>query len=69
MSLVSNLPPLTWLLVVCAVAFLAAFVTGIVQSIPACASSLWLNLHRLAAAAVTVGCAAAARLIVIGGRT
>ena len=56
-------------IIVFAVAFLAAFATGVVQSIPASASSLWLNLHRFAAATATIACAVAARLIVLALRT
>jgi hypothetical protein len=56
-------------IIVFAVAILAAFVTGAVQSIPACASSLWLNLHRIASAIAAIGCAVAARLIAIAVRT
>lgn len=55
-------------LVVFAVAYLAAFITGIVQSIPACESSLWLNLHRVAAATAAIACAVAARLIAMAVR-
>jgi hypothetical protein len=54
-------PALRTAIVVFAIAYLAAFVTGIVQSIPAAASSLWLNLHRVAAAAAAIACAVAAR--------
>ena len=51
------------------VAYLAAFVTGAVQSIPACASSLWLNLHRVAAGIAVLACAAAARFIATAVRS
>ncbi len=46
------------------IAFLAAFVSGIVESIPAQASGLWLNLHRIAAIVAAIACAAAWRLAV-----
>jgi hypothetical protein len=62
-------PALPVALVVFAVAYLAAFVTGAVQSIPACASSLWLNLHRIASAIAAIGCAVAAHLIAMAVRT
>ncbi|HTW44033.1 MAG TPA: hypothetical protein VMD58_00690 [Acidobacteriaceae bacterium] len=61
-------PALPAALVVFAVAYLAAFITGIVQSIPACESSLWLNLHRVAAATSAIACAVAARLIAMAVR-
>lgn len=48
-----------------ATAFLAAFVSGIVQSIPSQAGTLWLNLHRVAAIAATVACAGAWRLMTL----
>ena len=60
-------PVLPAALAVFAVAYLAAFVTGAVQSIPASASSLWLNLHRIAAAAA-IACAVAARFIAMAVR-
>lgn len=62
-------PALPAAIIVFAVAFLAAFVTGVVQSIPACASSLWLNLHRFASATAAIACAVAARLIAMAVRT
>ena len=62
-------PVLPAALAVFAVAYLAAFVTGAVQSIPASASSLWLNLHRIAAAAAAIACALAARFIAMAVRT
>jgi hypothetical protein len=49
--------------VVFALAFLSSFATGIVQSIPASASSVWLNLHRVAATVAAIACAVAARLM------
>jgi hypothetical protein len=42
--------------------FLAAFASGIVQSIPAQAGALWLNLHRASAIVATAACIAAWRL-------
>ena len=62
-------PVLPAAIVAFAVAYLAAFVTGAVQSIPACASSFWLNVHRVASAAAVIACAVAARLIAIAVRT
>jgi len=56
-------------ILVFAVAYVACFATGVVQSIPASASSLWLNLHRAAAAIATVGCAVAARFLVMAVRS
>jgi hypothetical protein len=61
-------PALPTAIIVFAVAFLAAFATGIVQSIPACTSSFWLNLHRIAAATAAIACAIAARFIVTAVR-
>lgn len=62
-------PALLAALSVFAVACLAAFGTGVVQSIPACASVLWLNLHRVAAAIAAVACFLAARLVSAAGHT
>jgi len=62
-------PALPAAIVIFAVAYLASFATGAVQSIPACASSLLLNLHRVAAAVATIACAVAARLIVLAIRS
>jgi len=56
-------PALPVALVVFAVAFLAAFATGIVQSVPSSAGLLWLNLHRVSAATAAVACAVAIRFI------
>lgn len=56
-------PVLPVAFVVFVVAYLAAFVTGLVQSIPAAASSLWLNLHRFSSAIAAIACAVAARLV------
>jgi len=50
------------------VACSATLASGIVQSIPAHASPLWLNLHRFASAVAAIACAVAWRLIVIGMR-
>jgi hypothetical protein len=61
-------PALPAAIIVFAIAFLAAFVTGVVQSIPACASSLWLNLHRVAAAIAAIACGVTARLIAMAVR-
>ena len=62
-------PVLRTAIVVFAIAYLAAFVSGAVQSIPACASSLWLNLHRVAAGTAAIACAVGARLIALPIRT
>jgi hypothetical protein len=62
-------PALPAAILVFAVAFLAAFATGVVQSIPASASSLWLNLHRFASATAAIACAVVARLIAMAFRT
>lgn len=62
-------PALPAAILVFAVAFLAAFATGVVQSIPASGSSLWINLHRIASATAAIACAVAARLIAISART
>ena len=51
-----------------AAAFLVSFATGVLESIPACAGTLWLNLHRVAAAVAAIACAVAARLIVLAAR-
>jgi hypothetical protein len=51
-----------------AAAFLVSFATGVLESIPACAGALWLNLHRVAAAVAIIACALAARLIVLAAR-
>lgn len=58
-------PALAATLAIFAIAFLAAFVSGIVQSIPAHVSSIWLNLHRIAAIAATIACAVAWRLTAV----
>jgi hypothetical protein len=60
-------PPVTAMMVVLGFAYLAAFVT--VQSIPACASSFWLNLHRVAAGISVIACAVAARCIAMAVRS
>lgn len=62
-------PALPAAIIVFSVAFLAAFATGAVETIPACASSLWLNLHRVAAGVAVIACAVAARFIAIGIRS
>lgn len=62
-------PVLTAMMVTFGFAYLAAFVTGAVQSIPACASSLWLNLHRVAAGIAAIACAVAACFIVMAVRS
>ena len=62
-------PILPAAIVVFAVAYLASFVTGGIQSIPACASSLWLNLHRVAAGIATIAFAVAARFIALAVRS
>ena len=59
-------PALRGATIIFAVAYLAAFASGVVQSIPAFASSLWLNLHRVAAVIATIACVAASRLIANG---
>jgi|HubBroStandDraft_1064217.scaffolds.fasta_scaffold55437_1 hypothetical protein len=56
-------PALPIAIAVFAVAFLAAFATGIVQSIPASAGLLWLNLHRFSSAIAAIACAVAARFV------
>jgi hypothetical protein len=56
-------PILSVALIVFSIAFLAAFSSGVVQSIPACASALWLNLHRISSAVAVLACATAARFI------
>jgi hypothetical protein len=58
-------PPILAAMAIFAAAFLAAFVTGIVQSIPTQAGPLWLNLHRAAAIVATLACAAAWRLMTL----
>ena len=62
-------PILAAMAVVFGIAYLAAFVTGAVQSIPVCASSLWLNVHRAAAGIAVIASAVAARLIVMAVRS
>ena len=61
-------PALLAAIAVFAAAFLVSFATGIVESIPACAGALWLNLHRVAAAVAAIACAIAARLIALAAR-
>jgi len=61
-------PALPVAIVVFAVAYIAAFVTGAIQSTPACASFFWLNLHRIASAIAATACAVAARLIATTAR-
>jgi len=61
-------PALPAVIVVFAVAYLASFATGAVESIPAAAGSLWLNLHRVAAAVAAIAFAIAARLIATSAR-
>jgi hypothetical protein len=55
-------------IVVFAAAFLLSFATGVMESIPACAGALWLNLHRVAAAVATIACAVAVRFIAVSAR-
>jgi len=62
-------PVLPATIVIFSVAYLAAFATGAVQSIPACASSLWLNLHRVTAGVAAIACAVAARFIALAARS
>ena len=59
------LPPAT---AVFAAAFLMSFATGVVESIPDCAGTLWLNLHRVAAAIAAVACAVAVGFIALAAR-
>lgn len=61
-------PVLPSAMIVFAIAYLMAFVTGVVQSIPACASALWLNLHRVATGIAVIACVVAARFIVLALR-
>ena len=61
-------PALPAAIAVFAAAFLVSFATGVLESIPACAGALWLNLHRVAAAVAAIACAVAARLIVLAAR-
>ena len=56
-------PAILATIVVFAGAFIGAFVTGVVQSIPAQAGALWLNLHRAAVIVATIAFAAASRAI------
>jgi hypothetical protein len=51
-----------------AAAILLACVTGVVHSLPSQAGPLWLNLHRVAAAASTIACGVGARLVVLSTR-
>jgi hypothetical protein len=62
-------PVLPAAIVAFACAYLAAFVTGVVKSVPACASFLWLNLHRVAAGIAVLACAVAARFIAMAVRS
>jgi hypothetical protein len=62
-------PVLPAAIVVFVLAYLASFVTGAIQSIPACANSVWLNLHRTAAVMAAIACAVAARFIAIAVRS
>ena len=61
-------PALPLAIAVFAAAFVASFATGVVQSIPACAGPLWLNLHRALAAIASIACVAAARLLILASR-
>ena len=63
LQLFASPPVLRAAIIAFGVTFLAAFVTGVVQSIPACAGPLWLNLHRAAAALAAITCAVAARFV------
>lgn len=61
-----NAPPaLLAAIAVFGVAYLAAFASGIIQSIPACTGTLWLSLHRVAAGVAIIACAIAARLMAV----
>ena len=60
-------PGLPAAMVVFGVAYVVAFASGIVQSIPACAGTLWLSLHRVAAGVAVLACAVAARLMAVAG--
>ncbi len=62
-------PALQAAIIVFALAFLGAFAAGVIQSIPACAGSVWLNLHRVAAATAAIACVVAARLAAVAART
>ena len=62
-------PALSAAIVVFALAYLASFATGAIQSIPACANSVWLNLHRTAAVMAAIACAVATRFIAIAVRS
>ena len=61
-------PALPAAIAVFAAAFLVSFVTGIIESIPACAGALWLNLHRVAAAVGAIACAVAAIACAVAAR-
>ena len=61
-------PALPAAIAVFAAAFFVSFATGVIESIPACAGALWLNLHRVAAAVAAIACAVAARFIVLASR-
>jgi hypothetical protein len=62
-------PVLPAAIVFFAVAYLASFVNDAVQSIPTCARSLCLNLHRVAPAIAAIACAVAARFIAMAVRS
>jgi len=61
-------PAIVAAIAVFAVGFVAAFVSGVIQSIPTQASALWLNSHRISATVAFVACVIAWRLMVLNAR-
>jgi hypothetical protein len=49
-------------------AFLAAIVTGSIQSIPSQAGQLWLNLHRASWIIALIACGVVGRMMMLHGR-
>jgi uncharacterized membrane protein YadS len=63
--LFASRPAILTLVVIFAVAFLAACVTGSIESIPSQAGPLWLNLHRTAWIIALAACGVAGRLMMV----
>ncbi len=56
-------PVLSMVAVIFVFSVVAAFITGVVESIPSQAGAVWLNLQRISAAATAIAAAIAVRLL------
>lgn len=61
-------PTLSIMAVIFLLSVVAAFTTGIVESVPSQSGALWLNLHRISAATVTIAAALLTRLLFLAAR-